>query len=172
MSALLSYISNALNQFQILIRTFMPCRLLTLNILVPNCCFFHAPTDRLSLTFKPPYMGQYHWVCERWNVKYNSVPSSVCQCVTNWFFYLLTYRRPSLMSIIVQQDANIYSFIIFLQTALHVSGDNLIHPLLWRSRSDSSTTPDGSKYGSTSARCCNYSSRVLLMMDEVITRNM
>ena len=31
------------------------------------------------------------------------------------------------MSIIVQQDATIYSFIIFLQTALHVSGHNLIH---------------------------------------------
>ena len=31
------------------------------------------------------------------------------------------------MSIIVQQDATIYSFIIFLQTALHVSGDILIH---------------------------------------------
>ena len=31
------------------------------------------------------------------------------------------------MSIIVQQDATIYSFIIFLQTALHVSDDNLIH---------------------------------------------
>jgi len=27
------------------------------------------------------------------------------------------------MSIIVQQDATIYSFIIFLRTALHVSGD-------------------------------------------------
>ena len=33
-----------------------------------------------------------------------------------------------LMSIIVQQDATIYSFIIFLQTAaLHVSGDTLTH---------------------------------------------
>ena len=31
------------------------------------------------------------------------------------------------MSIIVQQDATIYSFIIFLQTALHVSGYTLIH---------------------------------------------
>ena len=31
------------------------------------------------------------------------------------------------MSIIVQQDATIYSFIIFLQTALHVSDDTLIH---------------------------------------------
>ena len=31
------------------------------------------------------------------------------------------------MSIIVQQDETIYSFIIFLQTALHVSGDNFTH---------------------------------------------
>ena len=31
------------------------------------------------------------------------------------------------MSIIVQQDETIYSFIIFLQTALHVSDDTLIH---------------------------------------------
>jgi shikimate kinase len=31
------------------------------------------------------------------------------------------------MSIIVQQDATIYSFIIFLQTALHVSDTTLIH---------------------------------------------
>ena len=31
------------------------------------------------------------------------------------------------MSIIVQRDVTIYSFITFLQTALHVSGDTLIH---------------------------------------------
>ena len=31
------------------------------------------------------------------------------------------------MSITVQQDATIYSFIIFLQTALHVSDDIFIH---------------------------------------------
>jgi hypothetical protein len=34
-------------------------------------------------------------------------------------------------------------------------------------RSDSSTSADGNKYGSTSAGCCNYSLNVLLMMDEV-----
>jgi len=33
----------------------------------------------------------------------------------------------SSLLIFVQQDATIYSFIIFLQTALHVSGDILIH---------------------------------------------
>ena len=96
------------------------------------------------------------------------------------------------ISIIVQQDATIYSFIIFLQTALHVLDDTLIHHQehmqtvittsgtgrtvfaveeLERS-SDSSTTVDGSIYGSTSARCCNYSLRVLLMMDEGIIQNM
>jgi hypothetical protein len=31
------------------------------------------------------------------------------------------------MSIIVQQDATMCSFIIFLHTALHVSSDNLTH---------------------------------------------
>ena len=31
------------------------------------------------------------------------------------------------MSIIVQRDATVYSFIIFLQTDLHVSDDILIH---------------------------------------------
>ena len=31
------------------------------------------------------------------------------------------------MSIIVQQDATMYSFIIFLPTALHVSDDTPIH---------------------------------------------
>ena len=41
--------------------------------------------------------------------------------ITNFFIVR------SLMSIIVQQDATIYSFIIFLQTALHVSDDILIH---------------------------------------------
>ena len=30
------------------------------------------------------------------------------------------------MSVIVQQDVTVYSFIIFLQTALHVSDDTLI----------------------------------------------
>ena len=31
------------------------------------------------------------------------------------------------MPVIVQQDATVYSFIIFLQTALHVSSDTLTH---------------------------------------------
>ena len=45
-------------------------------------------------------------------------------------------------------------------------------PLTWRSQnSDSSTSADGNKCGLTSARCCNYSLNVLLMMDEGIIQN-
>ena len=101
-----------------------------------------------------------------------------------------------IMSIIVQRDGTIQSFIIFMQTALHVSGDTLpiirnirkqqlqhlalVKPCLLPSvvveesepDPDSSTSADGSKYISTSARCCNYSLNVLLMTDEGITRNM
>ena len=36
-------------------------------------------------------------------------------------------RNRYFVSIIVQRDATIYSFIIFLQTVLHVSDDTLIH---------------------------------------------
>ena len=93
------------------------------------------------------------------------------------------------MSITVQRDATIHSSIIFLQTALHVSDYILIHhqkhtqtvitasgtgrtvfiTVRW---SGGVGTADGSKYGSTSARCCNYSLSVLLMMDEGFIRNM
>ena len=38
--------------------------------------------------------------------------------------------------------------------------------------SDSSTTADDTKYGSTNVRRCNYSLRVLLMMGGGITQNM
>ena len=55
----------------------------------------------------------------------------------------------------------------------HWSNRICYRPLLWWSRnSDSSTTAEGSKYGSTSARCCNYSLHVFLMMDDGIIRNM
>jgi len=77
----------------------------------------------------------------------------------------------------------------FLQTALHVSDDSLIHhqehtetvittsgtgrtvfaTIRWRG--GVGTSADGSKYGSTSARCCNYRFNVLLIMDEGIIRN-
>ena len=79
------------------------------------------------------------------------------------------------MSIIVEQDATTYSFIIFLQTALHVSGDTLTHHREHTQTvitASSSTTADGSQYSSNNARCCNYSLSVLPMMGEGITRNM
>jgi len=71
----------------------------------------------------------------------------------------------------------------FLQTALHVSDDTLVHNQehietvittfgTGGGFGDSSTSADGSKYGSTSVRCCNYSLNVLLMMNEGIIRNM
>jgi len=95
------------------------------------------------------------------------------------------------MSITVQKDATLYSFIIFLQTAVHVSDDTLIHHqehtetaittsdsgrtifviVRWCGgvgSSDSSTSADSSKYNSTSVRCCNYSLNVLPMMGEGI----
>ena len=81
------------------------------------------------------------------------------------------------------------ALLYFLQIALHFSDDTIIRstfklylqhqawvePFLLPSAevedrncsSDSSTSADGSKYGSTSARC-NYSLSVLLMMDEGI----
>ena len=100
------------------------------------------------------------------------------------------------MSIIIKRDATIYSFIIFLQTALHISDDTLIHhqehpqavittsgtgrnvfaTVRWRGGVGTKFrllhASGRSKYGSTSARCCNYSLSVLLMMDEGIIRNM
>ena len=42
-------------------------------------------------------------------------------------FYVHGSVRRESMSIIVLQYATMYSFIIFLQTALHVSDDTLIH---------------------------------------------
>ena len=85
----------------------------------------------------------------------------------------------------------IYSFIIFLQTALHVSDDTLIH---YQEHTQTVITTSGtgrtvfatdveesellhvsgwySQYSSTSARCYNYSLIVLLMMNEAIIQNM
>jgi len=42
-----------------------------------------------------------------------------------WYVHGSVHRES--MSITVQQDATIYSFIIFLQAALHISDDILIH---------------------------------------------
>ena len=100
------------------------------------------------------------------------------------------------VSIIVQQDATIYGFIIFSADSSirfgwyphpsrgarsncnyniwHWSNPICYRAMTWRSRnhsSDFSTSADGSKYGSTSARC-NYNLSVLLMMDEGNIRNM
>ena len=49
------------------------------------------------------------------------------------------------MTIIAQQDATIYSFIIFLQTALHVSSDALISAVV----EESSTPPLQRKVANT-----------------------
>ena len=57
----------------------------------------------------------------------------------------------------------------------HRSNRICYRSLTWRSQNcsfDSSTSAEGSKYDSTSARCCNYSLNVLLMMDKGIIRNM
>ena len=40
---------------------------------------------------------------------------------------ILELKNTNHLSIIVQQDAIIYSFIIFLHTAVHVSSDTLTH---------------------------------------------
>ena len=73
------------------------------------------------------------------------------------------------MSITVQQDATIYSFIIFLQTALHVSDDTLIHH---QEHTQTVITASGIIRTILAIFRCNYSLYVLLMMGEVISRNM
>ena len=56
---------------------------------------------------------------------------TACHCAKedrpNICEYCVSKVKLASVSIIVQQDATIYSFIIFLQTALHVSGGNLTH---------------------------------------------
>ena len=42
-------------------------------------------------------------------------------------FYVHESVHHESMSIIAQQDATVYSFIMFLQTSLHVTDDTLIH---------------------------------------------
>ena len=59
---------------------------------------------------------------------YGITGTSVLTAQGTWsLFYVHGSVRCESLSIIVQRDAAIYSFIIFLQTALHVSGDALIH---------------------------------------------
>jgi len=43
------------------------------------------------------------------------------------FFYVHGSVHRESVSITVQQDATVYNFVIFLQTALHISGDNFTH---------------------------------------------
>ena len=65
------------------------------------------------------------------------------------------------MSIIVQLDATIYSIICFLQTAPHISDDNLIHHqehiqtviTSGTVRTVFATSADGTS--ATCGRCCN-----------------
>ena len=56
------------------------------------------------------------------------------------------------MSIIVQRDATLYSFIVFLQTALHVSDGTLIHPLTLRGRNSGVPTPPGQRTVASTVR--------------------
>jgi len=53
--------------------------------------------------------------------------SKVLKLDTRRTFYVHGSVHRESMSIIVQQDATTYSFIIYLQTALYVSDDTLIH---------------------------------------------
>ena len=55
----------------------------------------------------------------------NIADHTLITTVLLFYVHVSVYRE--LVSIIVQQDATIYSFTIFLQTALHVSDDTLIH---------------------------------------------
>ena len=155
-----------------------------------NVCVYHPFSNG---TFIVTHYIMYFklWFCH-WHFIFwvGSVTSIIVSSLTSVFFIASlrmavwvaeTCRR---LSIIVQQDATIYSFIIFLQTALHVSDDTFIHhqehtqtvittsgtrrtvfaTVRWRgvgTSSDSSTSAD-----------CNYSLSVLLMMDEGIIQNM
>ena len=55
------------------------------------------------------------------------VPMMQKQQITVLEFYVHGSVHRESMSIIVQQDVTIYKFIIFLQTALHVSGNTFTH---------------------------------------------
>ena len=60
----------------------------------------------------------------------NNIPHTVELLITKTFLSILYFKKPIInhVSIIVQQDATIYSFILFfLHRALHFSDDTLIH---------------------------------------------
>jgi hypothetical protein len=73
-------------------------------------------------------------------------------------FYVHGSVHRESMSIIVQQDATIYSLLYFCKLlALHVSGGNFTQHQKVERSSNFSTIAEGSRDGLTSARCCNYS---------------
>ena len=61
------------------------------------------------------FVAEHHRVCR----------SSAASFVKEFYVHGFVHRES--MSIIVQQDATIYSFIIFLPTVLHVSDDTFTH---------------------------------------------
>ena len=123
--------------------------------------------------------------CDRWGLPNNIIKayswSSLqhCQAAQVNFdgFHVHGSVHRKAMSIVVQQDATIYSFYYISAKQLYIfrwyphpssgahanSNYNIWHwsnricyrPLLWRSRYDSSTAADGSKCDSIGARCCN-----------------
>ena len=137
-----------------------------------------------------------HFYCRWWCTTVETKMIN-CKCKTirkGTFKYI--FMGPCIVNQL-QQDVTIYSVVIFSadsstcfgwythpSSGAHLNcncniwhGSNRIcyRLLSWRIRncsSDSSTSVGDSKYSSTSARCCNYSLNVLLMMDEGIIRNM
>jgi len=59
-------------------------------------------------------------------VKFETVFAQKVTYTVDFFYVLGSVHRKS-VSLIVQRDATMYSFITFLQTALHVLDDTLIH---------------------------------------------
>ena len=55
------------------------------------------------------------------------VNATYCVRIRYVFFHVHGSMHRDSVSIIVQQDATIYNFIIFLQTDLHISGDTFTH---------------------------------------------
>jgi hypothetical protein len=78
--------------------------------------------------------------------------------VCSWLW--MSVSSETCRAVLQKYNKNVYSRILLdnYWQSLGLRGwDVLRSLLLWRSCSDSSTTADGSKYGSTSARCCKYS---------------
>ena len=71
-----------------------------------------------------PKLSDFARIWTLWNMKFRFI-IRVNKISAEFYVYGSVHREWT--SIIVQRDATIYSFIIFLQTALHVSDDTLIH---------------------------------------------